>query len=184
MRTAAFILALAALALPGCKVGGPSRDDPLRQRVVIAERDLARAQAENAELRSKLAESARASGLDPEAAAARPALASIAIDAYTGPLRNDPSIFRVYLAAKDGRNRPFQLTGTLTAEVATPDGRVVTRTLTPIELRDAWRAGFLGTFYEIDLTGVPASPAWLARVRFADATTGTEFLASRQTQQP
>lgn len=108
----------------------------------------------------------------------------------------------VYLRSFDGRDRFVQIVGTLSVEAvwlpglrsvgdeaaakteARPNATVLGRvTLTPGQLRDAYRSDVLGTYYVVELPlseGAPLSQGSLImRAEFADALTGKVWTAER-----
>jgi len=200
-------VAAVALVLAGCRTGGESSGDVLRKQNLELQTQVAQLQKDASELRAKLAElvGAGGTGKSPEVAEATPRVASIEIDFLSGPTADSSTppqsdrnrTVAVYVKPLDGRGRFIQATGKLTVEVSrlvsinqgqqgaadAPARLLGSRTLEPLQLRDAYRAGFTGTYYVVDIP-VPASDVQppgqlLLRVRFADAITGASFDSSR-----
>lgn len=157
MRSSALILLtlLTAFGAPGCRVGGPSKTDPLVIEVVSLRTKVAELELENAELKNKVARASALAGQSAEVGLAAPELASLEVDRYTGWLNSQPDrdeILRVYITAADARRRAVQITGWLHVEAKSAESSVIAaRTLTPSELRDAYQGGFMGPVYVVDL---------------------------------
>ena len=192
--------------LAGCRTGGESTGDVLRRQNLELQAQVAQLQKDANELRAKIAELAGASGSkSAEVTEATPRVASIEIDFLSGPTQDSSAPPRsdrnrevaIYIKPLDGRGRFIQATGTLTVEVSrlvslsasdhaagdAPARLLASKSLDPIQLRDAYRAGFTGTYYVVTLP-VPASDLQppgqiLLRARFSDAITGASFDASR-----
>ncbi len=200
-------LGAVVVVLAGCRTGGETSGDVLRKQNLELQNQVAQLQKDASELRAKLAElvGAGASGKSPEVAEATPRVASVEIDFLSGPTADSsmpPQSDRnrtvaVYIKPLDGRGRFIQATGKLTVEVSrltslvqndqaaadAPARLLAGRTLEPLQLRDAYRAGFTGTYYAVEIS-VPASELQppgqlLLRARFSDAITGASFEASR-----
>lgn len=196
-----------SVVVPGCRTGGESSGDVLRKQNLELQNQVAQLQKDASELRAKLAElvGAGGSGKSSEVAEATPRIASVEIDFLSGPTADSSTppqsdrnrTVAVYIKPLDGRGRFIQATGKLTVEVSrlvslnqgeqgatdAPARLLGSRTLEPLQLRDAYRAGFTGTYYVVDIS-VPASDVQtpgqlLLRARFADAITGASFEASR-----
>jgi len=203
-----FLVTL-VIALAGCRTGGESSGDVLRKQNLELQTQVAQLQKDASELRAKLAElvGAGAAPKSPEVAEATPRVAGIEIDFLSGPAADSSSppqsdrnrTVAVYVKPLDGRGRFIQATGKLTVEVSrltsltsagaeeigndSPARLLGSKSLEPLQLRDAYRAGFTGTYYVVELP-VPASELQppgqlLLRARFADAITGASFEASR-----
>lgn len=198
------------LAGAGCsvRVGGGGTSDAAQARAKAAElEEVARA------LRLELAEAralaARTSTTDATILAATPALAGIEIDRLSG-LSSAQQLAQgvaipVHVRTLDGRGRFLQVVGTLevdawavsNAEPGTlptppaldrtepPQGAVALArvTLGPIEVREAYRSGVTGTYYEALVVATapeqPTRSAMLVRARFTDALSGQVHDASR-----
>lgn len=156
---------------------------------------------------------ARQAALAPEVLAAIPRIASIAIGGLSGLTPADPGAdakgVAVYLETLDGRRRFTPAVGTLSVEAvgfdrlidepslaersregdgsdaARTGGTVfaVRRTLTPGDLREAYRSGVMGTAYEVELPLEKPmrdrSVTLVIRAEFADALTGQVHRAER-----
>ncbi|MBL8877280.1 MAG: hypothetical protein JNM86_15930 [Phycisphaerae bacterium] len=196
-----------SVVVTGCRTGGESSGDVLRKQNLELQSQVAQLQKDASELRAKLAElvGAGGTGKSPEIAEATPRVASIEIDFLSGPTADastPPQSDRnrtvaVYIKPLDGRGRFIQATGKLTVEVSrlaslnqggpgatdTPARLLGSRTLEPLQLRDAYRAGFTGTYYVVDIpvqaSDVQPPGQLLLRAQFADAITGASFEASR-----
>jgi hypothetical protein len=190
----ATLLVVAAAAVAGCRgrALAPNANDALRAELATrtTERDAAVARASELETKLKAAEAAASGGGDPEADAARPALARIAVSSLTtvrtrGSAEADLALIVV---PTDGLGRVIQVAGTLKVSVAAlvpgsepvPAGSLVLR---PLELRDRYRTGFMGTHYTVELplawraTGGDAT-AFAVAVEFTDGASGCAFTAS------
>lgn len=195
MRSTATLATL-LLALAGCRgrALAPNANDALREELArrTDERDAAVARA--SELESKLAasEKARAGSSDPEVEAARPALARLSISGLSAirPSGPDTAACALVLVPSDGLGRFTQVAGTLKVSVAAmvpgsaplPAGTLV---LKPLELRERYRSGFLGTHYTIEMPlawdagALSSAPtAFAVAVEFSDGPSGRTFPAS------
>jgi hypothetical protein len=200
-------LGAVVVVLAGCRTGGETSGDVLRKQNLELQNQVAQLQKDASELRAKLSElvGAGSSGKSPEVAEATPRVASVEIDFLSGPTADSsmpPQSDRnrtvaVYIKPLDGRGRFIQATGKLSVEISrlttliqtdqaaadAPARLLAGRTLEPLQLRDAYRAGFTGTYYAVEIP-VPASELQppgqlLLRARFSDAITGASFEASR-----
>ena len=181
----------AALALAGCRATlvPPDGADPERVQLQKQSEQLAQLQAKNQELSSQMealrARLASEGATVPSAAAleATPALAGLSLGSAGAIECADAGcVARVYLEPRDGRGRFVQIVGSVAVAVALvdPDGRTQTlgqRTFDPLELRDAYRAGFMGTHYTLEVpvgipAGVAAGTALAVTAEFTDAWTG------------
>ncbi|MBX3380544.1 MAG: hypothetical protein KF805_10650 [Phycisphaeraceae bacterium] len=207
-RCACFGTLLVLLA--GCRTGGESSGDMLRKQNMELQSQVAQLQKDASELRAKISElmggaSAASGATSTQIAEATPRVASIEIDFLSGPTADSSAppqsdrnrTVAVYIKPLDGRGRFIQATGTLTVEVSrlasliqddqsasTAPARLLgSKSLEPLQLRDAYRSGFTGTYYMVELP-VPAAELQppgqiLLRARFSDAITGASFEASR-----
>lgn len=156
--------------------------------------------AENAQLRSQLAQanarvqelealaSDKSPALSPEALAALPVATTLEVDSWSGvdARPNRPAQLLVYVKLRDGRTRPVQGVGTLTVrvETTTSPSLAFEQTLSPAQLRDAYRSGVMGTHYQVvwSLEGEP--PAWRTSplritAEYRDQITGGTLRATR-----
>jgi hypothetical protein len=188
---AVLVVILACLA--GCRIGGGSieaeNDRLRRERHDLIER-IADLQAERDELRAKVHELGLRQDptLPDEALDALPRVAAIEIDSLSGlvPARPDADAHsvRLYIRTLDGRRRFTQAVGTLrvSCELLPPPGhdsppRTANRTLTPAQVREAYRSGLVGTHYTVELPlAIPAEErrgTLVLRAELHDALTGT-----------
>lgn len=199
-RAALAVPALAALALAAC---GPrnyvNTNDELRREVLDLQRQLAAETAAKEEALSKLeeAERVRVGALPPDVLAALPRCADLTLENTTGlartaPGEGPPDALDVYARPLDGRRRFIQMVGRLTIEVtllptpgpaAPPPRRLAYTELTPIEVREAYRAGLFAAHYVVRVPlpelPDPVGGALVVRVQYLDALTGRVFDASR-----
>lgn len=192
-------LACSLLALPACRVGGYSKpereNESLRTRVRDLSEQLALATAERDELRVKLKNSIESSAGPAaapaaiEIAAATPKVVALEIDPFSGYIPADEKLpatgVVAYIRTLDGRRRFTQAVGTLTVEIwsspssansaAPPLSRI---TLSPTQLREAYRSSLTGTHYAVELLlpspllRTPAVPdTHFLRATFTDAFT-------------
>ncbi len=196
----ATLIPLAALtaALAGCTIGGSSsasaENDRLRKEVAELKTRITELEQRNAELEAKLA--AAEGGLSPEALAALPVCAKIEIDPLSRVERGESPRLTVYLKPLDGRGRFVQIVGELSIHLrgvtttetdigsgaASTPGPVVPiadTTLRSTELREAYRAGFMGTHYvvhlPVDAAALPPADSSIRleiHATFTDAVTG------------
>lgn len=193
-----LLAAVAAAALTGCTQGPrdfENENDRLRRRVLELENEVESLRAERSELRAKLAEAQRTpGGVAPEALEALPRVAGINIDRLSGPDDTDrdgaPDRIVVYVKPYDARQRFLQIAGELAVDAfALPPGagaepqRIASITLSPDELRDAYRYDFTGQYYSaaipLDGARIPEGASVLLRAAFDDAVTGQTHTAER-----
>lgn len=200
-RVRATSLAGLLLAGVGCeaRILVPSENDRLRELVATRteERDEAVARASELETRleAALAASRVATGApsDPEVVEATPALATFAISGLTSARETGggTALLTLVVAPSDGFGRFIQIVGRLKATVvAVVPGReplpAATLDLGPKALRDAYRSGFMGTHYTIEIpvawTGAEPARALGVALEFTDAASGRRFLATSTVQ--
>jgi hypothetical protein len=164
--------------------------------------------ATNAELAAKLHEatSSRSAPMDDDVLGALPRVSSIEIASLTGFYPGDVSkpatSVKVHIRPLDGRRRFTQVAGTLAVEALLIPGGVASAaapsdaqpraqlvdTLAPLELREAYRSGFTGTYYEVDLPlDAPLkdrNATILVRAEFTDAVTGAVHKAEKLIKPP
>lgn len=186
----AFGLGCIVAAIGACGTGDfDNENDRLRRLTLEQESQIKALEAQRSELESKLAESnrAREAALDPDILAALPRCAGISIETLSGLQRpragetGGPRVI-VYIDPFDGRQRFVQIVGTLTVDavLAGPTGDAapvtVTATLTPPQVRDAYRDSITGSFYSVevpvDAAAVPSEGTITIRARFVDALSG------------
>lgn len=209
LRAATFatLLTLAAF-LPACSSARIAREnDRLREENQSLKTQVDTLTATNAELSAKLKELAEkpAAPMDADALAALPRVASIEIANLTGFYPGDrekpATSIHIYLRPLDGRQRFTQAVGTIAAEAflftdtvgieeqsgATPRAQL-SRRLSPIDVREAYRSGLTGTHYEIDLPlDKPLkdrSVSILVRAEFTDALTGVTHKVEKLVKPP
>lgn len=205
MRSTA--LALVPLLLAGCgsiRIGGErsvaEENDRLRAQVYEQGERIKALEGEREELKVKLAaeSQAREAALPEGVADAIPAITSVKISMLSGLEPVDASApatgVSVTFEPLDGRGRVTQAVGTTAIEAyvmparvepGVQPRRVAQATLTPGELRDAYRSNLTGTYYAVTLPleeplvrgGV--TPAVLIRLEFTDALTGQVHRAER-----
>lgn len=206
-RALALWLGCAGLAAvvggSGCSARAKNFDnenDALRRQVAQLESEVARLSAERNEARAQreLALSKLAATEGDAASAvvrAMPAVSGLVIGRLSGPVAEfDPSVVdavEVFVRPLDGRQRFVQVAGTLTVEavrLGVAGGTEMPEalgsvTLSPEELREAYRSSPLGTHYAVR---VPVSPgrrsAALGRVAITvvleDVITGQRHVAT------
>ncbi len=150
------------------------------------------------ELEAKLSEVAHESGGNTVTLLNVPRVAEIELSRLSSVRRESAAdgliTLDLHVTAIDGRGRPIQLTGSLEAVArfmpvdaeSIELGRV---SLSPAEIRDAWRAGVLGASYQVE---IPLRPAPLSgeysgihvSARFTDAHTGVDHDATVEVRVP
>jgi len=184
-----------ASSIAGCgaKVLVPNEADALREELATrtSERNAARARV--AELETEVASLLPKTPqfVNPEAAAATPMVASVAISSLsTARMTGDSTAtLAVVMVPSDGLGRFLQITGTLeiSGAVLIPGAEpqlLAPRTVGPKELRESYRSGFLGTHYTIELPcewtrrGVAPATGVAVSTLFTDAWTGKGFAST------
>jgi hypothetical protein len=206
MRTRLLLTLPLLLALPACHAGGErsvsEENDRLRQEAQEHAKSQQALQGQIDELKVKLAEATKAQNpLTAEVLEAMPRVTGIDIDSLSGFEPTDVSLpatgVAVWFEPHDGRGRFVQAVGTATIEAlvlaptlkegenAAPERLAIT-TLTPSQLRDAYRSSFTGTHYTADLKldkpldRTPGrTPSLVIRVEFQDAITGEVLKGER-----
>lgn len=184
---------LAATLATGCRgrALAPSEADAVREQLATRTRERDAARARVAELETELARrSAPAAGAssDPELAEATPALAAVAVSGLSAATLVDGNNANLSLVIvpTDGLGRFLQVAGTLKVSVAAivagePPQPAATRTLGPRAMRDAYRSGFMGTHYTVEMpvswSGPKEASALSVSVEFTDGATGRSFPA-------
>lgn len=159
----ALTLALLLATLAGCRTrlgGGDAAEvSSLAKRVTELEREVQLQTLRADEAEAKLAANPRIS--DP-ITRATPVLAGIEIDRLSGPTPADAASFPVFIRTLDGRGRFIQVVGQLEVEAfvasdATnaPPVRVGSATLGPLDVREAYRSGVMGTHYRVEIAADP-----------------------------
>lgn len=188
MKPGMWICVLALLA--GCGTSSVGREnDRLRRQVRELEREMAVLDDRNRELSTELAAASTAPGSLPEDIRANtPHVARIAIGGL-GHVRESPEggthTLVVYVQPTDGLDRFVQLVGRLSVNAAVlPEGEpartVGAVTLDPAALRAAYRTGFFGTHYTIEVPLAPTGEATACDVRvyYTDGRTGESLEAA------
>jgi len=186
------------IPLSGCDSRSRKASARLREEVHQLKEELRLSKHEISELEAKLAEATGVSGGNIGTALNVPRVAAIELSRFSS-LRWEPApgkrvTLDLHVTALDGRGRPIQLTGNLDAvarfmpidEESIELGRV---SLTPAEVRDAWRAGVLGASYQVE---IPLQPDLLegdrggihVSARFTDALTGVDHDATAEVRVP
>lgn len=194
---------LAALACAGCRATlvPPDGDDPARVQMQALERKVAALEARNSELGAQLAALRAQTGsqVPEDVLAATPRLVAVALGGTSSvtPASGDPptgAAAHVVVETRDGMGRFVQVAGR--AEVAvtlapvTGEPRVLgRRALTPAELRDAYRAGLMGTHYTIDVplelpAGLAPGTPLAVTLELTDGWTGEVHRAAGTVRMP
>lgn len=184
------VLALPILAACSPRALAPSPTDRLREALATrtAERDAAEARA--SELETRLAMLEAAAPVDAEVAAATPRLAGVEVSGMSMARRlagDGPTAtgtVALVLVPRDGLGRFLQVAGRLEATFALlvpgePPLAGGTVRLSPTELRDRYRAGFLGEHYTVEAP-IEWDPARTPRAvavsaEFIDGASGRRF---------
>lgn len=169
---AGFACAGALLGVAGCTVtagGFANENDRLRYELEGRSAELAAMTRDRDEWRAKAMERAAAIDALEDGAVldALPRIVELDIDRLTGFVDRDGEAgyegVDVYLLPKDARGRFVQAVGTLTVtliELPTPESEgeartIVSRTLGPVELREAYRNTLLSVHYSVPLALEP-----------------------------
>lgn len=189
----------ALLALAGCSNATmlkPTDSDALRVQVrdlKVQVEELTQANAQ-LELQVKAAtQSTQAgSGVSAEAALATPKLVQIRVGSpshYEKDAAGGRCLATLYLEPQDGLGRFLQVVGTLDVSIFELSATGSSRTLgsasfDPVEVRDAWRGGVLGSHYTFEVPiggdGWNCTGSVTARLAFVDAQTGKTLSAQRE----
>ncbi len=190
-------MAVASGLCGGCDGGRKSTaNDALRRQVLELEQENEQLRRRQAELTTELYQaSQRLESLPPEVRENTPRVAEITISRLSHARDEDddgvPDLIRLYINPVDGYGRFVQMVGTVSIHaVSLPsDGDAITinrLTLTPTELRAAYRSGVTGTHYTIDLplenTSELKEDSLLLRVLYEDGHTGRQRTAERDIQ--
>ncbi|MCH2134278.1 MAG: bZIP transcription factor [Phycisphaerales bacterium] len=189
-RAVIAVALIGSLALAACTDRSRAANAGLRDRIHELESRNNDLEQRNRELEIQVAEVIE--DADPPVSADHaeiPVVTSIVIDGTSGR-RSEPDgagqrPLEVHVKAFDGRRRPIQLAGRLRVQVTRlaegqPPVEVAAVDLSPAELRDAWRGGFMGgTTWMVsvpvqdgDLEGVDAVAV---DVFYEDLRTGQEL---------
>jgi len=147
--------------LAGCGKKASRQNDLLRARVMDLETQVQELTDRNQELEAALTQVETPPGEPPEVVrAATPQVVRVEIDRLSHALDEDDDgqveALKIYVKPADGMGRFVQLAGWLSVHAADlhPDAEAETLgqvTLDPTEVRQAYRAGFLGTHYTVTL---------------------------------
>lgn len=199
------LLAVAVITLPACRVGGvrsvEAENDRLRQEMLDKDKKQRELEGEITELKVKLAEACRAqTPLPDDVLHALPRVTSLEVSSLCGFEPTDANVpasaVSVWFETQDGRGRFVQAVGTVTISAlilppkvgdAGPEPQGVAKlTLSPVQLRDAYRSSFTGTHYAAEIKldqpverGPGRTPSLLVRIEFHDAITGQDLKAER-----
>jgi hypothetical protein len=194
LRSAFLLVPLSIALLGGCRwPADVARENVrLRHQVVELENEVEAARRERAELEATIEQMSVAA--DPAARGlpqARPAVVELAIGGLShfrdtsGNLLPDTLV--LYVTPRDGRGRFTQVVGEFTVQASVSEAEqapplvIGERRFTTPEVRDAYRSGFLGTHYTLEVQiSLPSNsdPAWLrdrragVTVWFHDPDTG------------
>lgn len=162
----------------GCQIGGSStqgkENNRLREQVQTLTAQVDQLTKERDDLAGKLAEAARVGGvgsggsggsvgsMNAQVMEAMPRVQKLEIDSLSGlrpTLTSRPGSAAesvvVYVVPRDGRGRFMQVAGELRVRARVLRGGAeiasVERKLNPIEVRDAYRSGVMGTHYEVEM---------------------------------
>ncbi|MCE7973335.1 MAG: hypothetical protein DYG92_03270 [Leptolyngbya sp. PLA1] len=192
-----LLTTLALLPLAACSIGGSrsasSENDRLRREVLDLTTRIQSLEREREELRVKAAGtlSPTPASLAPEALDALPLCTSISISSLSGLRSVDAGkTLAVMFEPRDGKDRFTQVVGVVTVSAAflpasgVPGAAPVqTARLSPREVRDAYRSGITGTYYEVLIPAPagysPAGGSISLRVDLADAVTGRTITAEK-----
>lgn len=201
--TPAILGALSLLA--GCSVTAvaPTAADRNRERVLELENEIAALTRRNAELETALAAAQHAAptridgaAVPADALAAAPLATTLRFGRFGGVIDGErdgrPDRVRIYLELLDGRDRAVQVAGRAVVEAILVDPAGGARSLGVVELnpaawQDAFRTGFLGTHYsvEIPFTWSPELVgSVLVRATVDDAVTGRQLRAEQLYELP
>lgn len=187
----AIVFGLLVCIASGCNDSSRKANARLRREVFDLQQEVARLELRESEQRTQLEQATSGrSELDDEVLASTPMVTGIGMSTWSGSRRDrsdGPTTVEIFVSAVDGRNRPLQMVGTVTARaVLIPaEGSPIElgeATLTPSQLRDAWR-NVLGTpSYVVQLPinrPLPDGTESIhVRVFHEDARTGRRFEAS------
>lgn len=179
------------LGLAGCQVGPrnfENENDRLRAENLQLQRQVRELQ-QQLDLRLGELEALRqqeaAAATQPMPGAEPPVLSKIALGRYSGAVDTDndgrDDLIRLYLQAQDQRGRSLPVAGkVLVQAVAIPDQEppevIAQRLYEPAELDAAWRSGFTGQHYTLELPLPDALPEGVSgltvKITFTQANTG------------
>jgi len=187
----AVALGLFVCIVSGCNDSSRTASARLRREVFDLQQEVARLELRESEQRIQFEQATTdRSDLDHEVLASTPMVTGIGMSTWSGSrgVRTDGrTTVEIFVSAVDGRNRPLQMVGTVTARalLIPVEGSPIelgAATLTPSQLRDAWR-NVLGTpSYVVQLPIDQPLPEGTesihVRVYHDDARTGRRFETS------
>ena len=205
MRNFLSSLGIAAMALAGCHatVFTPSPADALREQVQELEAKNSALESRVEELNAQLSSKSEAAAkpgtiptITPELEQATPHVAKISIGSLSrvvptsapSAMAAQPGELVVFMNVVDGKDRAFQLTGTVDLEASAhaPGGKVVSLASShwgPLQLRDVYRSGFGTPHYSLQVPiVVPADmhdATLLVVVTYVDGWTGRTLKTER-----
>lgn len=200
-HAATHLVLLASLSvLPSCSLGGPknfeNENDRLRAENLTLQRQVEELR-EKAALRAGELEALQQQGgaAAPIDGASPPTVAGIKLDRYTSAVDTDndgaDDAVRIYLRPVDRDGRLLVSAARVTVQVVSiregrPPSTVAERTFTPPEFDAAYRSGFAGTHYTLELQLPSPLPdeavgPGTIQVTFTDAATGATFTEQRAT---
>jgi hypothetical protein len=193
---AASLLSMGLLV--GCRAGGDDLEvvnNRLREQNLDLRDRVAAMEQEIEELKLALRQKSSKPGEPPEAVLLNlPRVTRISLDRLTTIAQTPEGLVaRAHVEPEDGRGRFTQMTGRVTLKlVRVPEnGDVETvseRVFEPSEVRDAYRSGFMGTHYTIEMPVTLPSEAdgetWLLLAEYVDAVTDAKLKAERSVQLP
>ncbi len=189
----------ALLALAGCSpatILKPTDSDALRIQVRDLKVQVEELTQVNAQLELQVKAATQAaqdnSGISAEAALATPKLVQIRVGSpshFEKDAAGGRCLATLYLEPQDGLGRFLQVVGTLDVSIFELSATGSSRTLgsasfNPVEVRDAWRGGVLGSHYTFEVPiggdGWNCTGSVTARLAFVDAQTGKTLSAQRE----
>lgn len=193
LKPACLALLACLPLLSGCTLGGSTsasaENDRLRRQAIELNDTIAALQGEVTELKLKLEAAATARGLNPDVIQALPVVTRVTMGDYSSvaPPEGAATGVRVEFSPRDGRDRFVQCVGRVTIEAlllpaavgASEPRRLGAVTLEGEDLRNAYRSGMLGTYYEAfvpippDLADAARKAPVLVRLEFVDFLSGS-----------
>ena len=175
------LISLAAIVLlQGCTDRSRAFNAKLRDRIQVLEQQNESLEQQRLELEQKLQGFLDTASSEVATSAAQlhpavPTVTTIAVDPLSGRSTRKESegvaSLEIFVQARDGRGRPVQLAGSMLVKITRidenqPPRELAAVLLSPEEVREAWRAGIMG------------SPSWLITIPLAeeDLLPGTESL--------
>jgi hypothetical protein len=172
------MLVAGAMAMSGCRLGGSVSTETalnqLRAEQVELKGRLAAAEGEKAELQAKLARALEGKGVDAEAAAALPVCTRVEIGGLSGV--NRAGDVELLVKTLDGRERFVQMAATMTVSVG--KGVLPPLRFTPLQVREMYRSGVMGTYYLVTVPGSRWAAGDVVTVEVEDHATGRRHVGS------